>query len=262
MFFDLSPAEVEKRINTESGCLSLLFRSHFPHGKFRCPSCGGTKSWSLNSRNHTIECVCGKQFSLTANNFFHQARIPLSKLFRLLYDVGSGVIKSAGAFARELNISHSSAWRWLQKVSIVVDSCRLIEKTGQIPRETVERVIFKRSDQSLPKPLADGQPDRSLLSKPTSSGPKPFVVRLEHGLEKTETHELIVAAFSMFISTAFQGISAKYAQRYAHHFSFIAKPNPLRFQSLLIGCVNSTPITTNEITNYLSPPVLAVDAFV
>jgi hypothetical protein len=262
MFFDLSPDEVEKRISTESGCLSLLLLARFPDGQFRCSSCNGTKSWSLNSREHTIQCACGKQFSLTANTFFHQAHLPLSKLFRLLYDIGSGLIKSAGAFAKDLEISHSTAWRWLHKVSMVVDSCQLIEKTGQIPQDTVERVIFKRSDQSLPKTLADGQWDRSYLSAPKNSGPNPFVVRFEHGLEETKPHELVIAAFTKFVSTAFQGVSAKYAQRYAHHFSFVSKPNPLRFQSLLIGCVNSAPITTNEITNYLSPPMLSVDAFV
>ena len=108
--------ELERRFGTEQACREYLFHLRFPDG-FRCPRCGGDKSWPLQSGR--IQCAgCGYQLSATSGTVFQDSRTPLTVWFRAMWWLTSqknGV--SAIALQRVLGWgSYQTAWTCLHKL--------------------------------------------------------------------------------------------------------------------------------------------------
>jgi len=107
-------AEFEARFSTEPACREYLVRLRWPDG-FRCPRCGGQKSW----RGVLLQCTgCGYQTSVTAGTIFQDTRKPLTIWFRAMWAVTSQKNgASAKGVQRVLGLgSYDTAWTWLHKL--------------------------------------------------------------------------------------------------------------------------------------------------
>src|SRR5882672_2684492 len=108
--------EFEARFSSEAACREYLFQLRWPDG-FRCPRCGGAKSWPLGSV--LLECGnCGHQTSVTAGTIFQDTRKPLALWFRMMWWVTSQKNgASALGLQRALGLgSYKTAWTWLHKL--------------------------------------------------------------------------------------------------------------------------------------------------
>ncbi|HEY6291502.1 MAG TPA: IS1595 family transposase, partial [Terriglobia bacterium] len=109
-------AELEARFTSEQACRAYLFQLRWPDG-FRCPRCGGAKSWPLGSVWwRCASCRC--EVSVTAGTIFQDTHTPLTLWFRAMWWVTAqknGV--SALGLQRVLGLgSYQTAWAWLHKL--------------------------------------------------------------------------------------------------------------------------------------------------
>ena len=108
--------EFEARFGSEEACREYLFRLRWPDG-FRCPGCGGGKSWPL--RKVLLQCAaCGRQSSVTAGTIFQDTRTPLPLWFRAMWWVTTQKNgASALGLQRVLGLNrYETAWTWLHKL--------------------------------------------------------------------------------------------------------------------------------------------------
>ena len=108
--------ELEQRFSAEAACRQYLFALRWPEG-FRCPACGGTKRWAMQS--HLWLCAdCRHQTSVTAGTIFQDSHLPLTTWFRAMWHLTSqknGV--SALGLQRVLGLgSYKTAWALLHKL--------------------------------------------------------------------------------------------------------------------------------------------------
>jgi transposase-like protein len=97
-------------------CLQTLFSARGPDG-FVCPRCGHNKSWD-HKRRPLLECTkCGHQTSLLAGTLFHGTKLPLHKLFKLVYLL---VAEKSGtnvcALSRQTGVCYDTALLWVRKI--------------------------------------------------------------------------------------------------------------------------------------------------
>ena len=108
--------EFDARFSTEDACRAYLAQLRWPDG-FRCPNCGGAKSWPV--RSWLFECAeCGRQSSVTAGTIFQDIRTPLPVWFRAMWYVASQKTgTSALGLQQVLGFgSYKTAWTWLHKL--------------------------------------------------------------------------------------------------------------------------------------------------
>lgn len=102
--------EFMTRYGTSEQCEQVLFAWRWPQG-FICPECGHSGHCALKSRR-LFQCkACARQTSVTAGTVFAGSKLPLSVWFlamHLITQAKNGI--SALALARQLGISHNSAW--------------------------------------------------------------------------------------------------------------------------------------------------------
>jgi len=109
-------AEFEARFSSEGACREFLVRLRWPDG-FRCPRCGGQKTWPLSEI--LLQCSgCSYQSSVTAGTIFQDTRKPLTLWFRAMWAVTSQKNgASAIGLQRVLGLgSYKTAWTWLHKL--------------------------------------------------------------------------------------------------------------------------------------------------
>jgi transposase-like protein len=107
--------ELEANFSTEENCRAYLARLRWPEG-FRCPRCGGGKTWPVRM---LLECAgCGCQTSVTAGTIFQDTRTPLAVWFRAMWWVTTQKNgASALGLQRVLGLrSYETAWTWLHKL--------------------------------------------------------------------------------------------------------------------------------------------------
>lgn len=100
---------------TDEACRSTLFHARWPRG-FVCPACSHTQTRELPGYN-VHECLaCGHQASVTAGTLLHATKLPLHKLFLLLYLL---VAEKDGANAKQLmrqvGVNYKTARLWTLK---------------------------------------------------------------------------------------------------------------------------------------------------
>lgn len=108
--------ELEHRFGNEEQCREYLVALRWPEG-FKCPVCGGTKSWGMG--NGLRLCgQCRKQVSVLAGTIFQDTHLPLTTWFRAMWYVTNqktGV--SALGLQRVLGLgSYRTAWAMLHKL--------------------------------------------------------------------------------------------------------------------------------------------------
>jgi transposase-like protein len=109
-------AEFEVRFSSEAACREYLVRLRWPGG-FRCPRCGGQKTWPLGEL--LLPCsACNYQSSVTAGTIFQDTRKPLTLWFRAMWALTSQKNgASAIGLQRVLGLgSYKTAWTWLHKL--------------------------------------------------------------------------------------------------------------------------------------------------
>ena len=117
--FPRSLNEFQKRFPDDAACAAYLAAKRWPDG-FRCPRCGGTKSWQLPSREVlTFLCAgCRKEISVTAGTIMHRSHLPLTIWFWAAYLMAThsnGI--SALQLQNELGLgSYKSAWLLAMKL--------------------------------------------------------------------------------------------------------------------------------------------------
>lgn len=109
-------SELEAWFPDDEACRDYLWQLRWPDG-FRCPACGGSRSWPVRSAR-LMECAaCGHQASLTAGTIFQGTKTPLTVWFRaawLMTSQKNGV--SAAALQQQLGLgSYQTAWAWMHK---------------------------------------------------------------------------------------------------------------------------------------------------
>jgi transposase-like protein len=108
--------EFDDLYHSEEACIQALVDARWPGG-FVCPRCEETHCWESESRL-LFECVsCGYQASPTAGTMFHAAKLPLRKIFRLIYLV---VAEKSGtnicALSRQAGVAYRTALLWARKI--------------------------------------------------------------------------------------------------------------------------------------------------
>jgi transposase-like protein/Zn ribbon nucleic-acid-binding protein len=104
--------EFEQRFGDEAACAQYLVAARWSNG-FVCPGCSAKKTWRLETKPWTYECVrCGRQTSVTAGTIMHRSKLPLTIWFWAAYVMAtqpSGI--SALQLQRELGLgSYKTAW--------------------------------------------------------------------------------------------------------------------------------------------------------
>ena len=107
--------ELEERFSDEAKCRDYLFALRWPQG-FICPVCG---AGGLAIRRNLRRCVsCGRETSVMAGTIFQDSKLPLTVLFRAMWQVTSqknGV--SALGLQRVLGLgNYKTAWALLHKL--------------------------------------------------------------------------------------------------------------------------------------------------
>jgi predicted RNA-binding Zn-ribbon protein involved in translation (DUF1610 family) len=119
--FPGSLSEFQQRFPDDAACAAYLARKRWPDG-FRCPRCGGEKSWRAPSRKVlTFICAkCRKETSATAGTILHRSHLPLTVWFWaafLMATHSNGM--SALQLQSELGLgSYKSAWLLAMKLRI------------------------------------------------------------------------------------------------------------------------------------------------
>ena len=152
--------EFEARFASEQDCREYLFRLRWPDG-FRCPGCGGGKSWPL--RRGLLQCAaCGRQTSVTAGTIFQDTRSPLALWFRAMWWVTTQKNgASALGLQRVLGLNrYETAWTWLHKMrrAMVRPGRDLLAGRVEVLhascRRTLRASCRTRTSSTLPEGLA------------------------------------------------------------------------------------------------------------
>ena len=106
----------QRKFGTEKACQKRLFSMKWPEG-YRCPRCGCTTNYNVESRGLYQCTVCKHQASLTAGTVMHKTRTPLVKWFWAIYLLSTDKRgHSALALSRKLDIGIKCAWTMQHKI--------------------------------------------------------------------------------------------------------------------------------------------------
>lgn len=114
--FPRTLVEFEDVFTNEDACRGYLSRLRWPDG-FRCPRCGGSRSWVTKRNLHHCE-ACGLQTSVLAGTIFQDTKQPLRLWFLAIWHVTNQKYgANALGLQRVLGFgSYHTAWNWLHKL--------------------------------------------------------------------------------------------------------------------------------------------------
>ena len=143
--------EFDERYLDESQCRQALVSARWPKG-FVCRKCRHPNGFQLHTRP-LIECArCHAQHSVTAGTLFHNSKLPLRTLFKMLYLL---VAEKSGtnmsALARQVGVNYSTAMLWARKARTAMGRRERSKLSGTVEVD----------ECSLGGP-AEGHPGRSL----------------------------------------------------------------------------------------------------
>ncbi len=147
--------EFQVRFPSDAACAAYLAAKRWPDG-FRCPHCGGAKSWQLLSRKvPTFLCAgCRKETSVTAGTILHRSHLPLTVWFWaafLMATHSNGM--SALQLQSELGLgSYKTAWLLAMKLRVAMVAPGRSPLTGLVEADETEICLRTKDD-----PPAGGQ---------------------------------------------------------------------------------------------------------
>jgi transposase-like protein len=138
-------ADFNGMYGTDEACRRALMRARWPNG-FVCPRCGHDRCYELAGRVE-VECAgCSRHTSPLVGTLLESAKLPLSRLFLLLYLI---VAEKDGAnckqLARQAGVNYNTARLWKLKVSDML-ICR--DKDGLTGRVEIDETITGASDET------------------------------------------------------------------------------------------------------------------
>jgi transposase-like protein len=114
--FPTTLPEFERRFADEVACTNYLRSVKWPEG-FRCPKCGGGRSYWVCQRGREQCATCRHQTSVTSGTMFHKTQTPLKLWFRAIFEFVSAKHGcSALHLSRILGLNYETAWTWLHKI--------------------------------------------------------------------------------------------------------------------------------------------------
>lgn len=152
--FPTSLAAFVARFPDDESCEAVLRRWKYGDTHFRCPTCGGMKSWWLPSKL-LDECrSCHRHVSLTAGTVLHGTRKGLRRWFLAIYlFVSSKQGVSALELQRELGLgSYQTAWVWLHKLRRAIGARERTKLSGNV--EADETWQGGKGDERPGRPVA------------------------------------------------------------------------------------------------------------
>lgn len=160
---------------TDDACREALFGARWPRG-FTCPVCSHDKGWKLPGYA-VIECQsCGYQASATAGTLLHGTKLPLSKLFLLLYLI---VAEKDGAnccqIERQLGVNYKTARLWTLKFREMLLSRDKNKLGGSV--EADETIVGGSDGTSMGRRLGENR--NYVLILVEDKGPRCGWLRLE-----------------------------------------------------------------------------------
>lgn len=265
-------SKFEEKFKTESDCIEFLRELRWPGGQFCCPSCDGRKAINLTKRR-LMQCTsCRRQTSVTAGSIFHGRRVPLLKLFRIIWELATGQLKSAQQLALELEMRYSTVWMWLHKARsvVTVDAKQSIV----IHWSLFERVLYRRSLESaavFPESTAElpeSSAELSEASREQAAGVErrddqakdfacPTVSFSGEPLAIDQNLLRASGAACEFISGIFGGISRKYLQQYLAQYALFVRRKK-SFIGMLRRCQGCAPMNRKTLRQFCSAEILTV----
>ncbi len=235
----------EFNFKTEAECLNFLAELRWPGGKFRCPACNGCKGSNLSKRA-VIQCSdCKKQTSITSGSIFHGSRISILKLFKLIWELGTGFFVSTAKAAREYELPYSTVWVWTQKFrKVIMEAAIDTHALLQVPWEELKQVLFRPSSEIY-------------------AGKQKKEDQIQEGEKKPafpESNRFAIFQAQRFISSIFHGVSRKYSQIYVTVPCLPSERAEESFVLLLKRLISRGRISLTEILAYTSPDLLSIPA--
>jgi DNA-binding CsgD family transcriptional regulator len=189
----------------------------------------------------------------------------LLKLFRIIWELATGQLKSAQQLALELDMRYSTVWTWLHKVRsvVTVDSKRSIVSHCFL----FERVLYRRSLESsaeLPEsgaefPEASGE--QAAGHERSDEQAIDFVCpNVSFSVEPLANEQNLLrvsGAACEFISGIFGGISRKYLQQYLAQYALFVRRKK-SFIGMLRRCQRCAPMTRKTLRQFCSAEILMV----
>lgn len=152
MFQSLTIFDFQKRFPDDHSCWNYLVELRWKDG-FVCPQCGNTK-YCRGDRAHDRQCTkCNHKVSPTSGTLFHGIKIPMLKVFYMLYYLSTnkqGI--SSTELSRKLGLRQKTCWLFKQKAMRAMKSSGKSKLGGKVEvDETVvggqEEGVFGRKNK-------------------------------------------------------------------------------------------------------------------
>lgn len=113
---ELNLLEFQRKFGTEEACEKYLFKKRWPDG-FKCPKCGHSEYYDIDTRK-LYECKkCAHQTSVTAGTVMHKSKLDLTVWFWAIYLVSNDKRgRSALSISQIFDLNYRTAWRLLHKI--------------------------------------------------------------------------------------------------------------------------------------------------
>ncbi len=124
--------EFTDRFKDDKACLSYLAEVKWADG-YQCKKCGHTK-FTIRKKNFARDCNrCHHIESPTANTMFHRVRFGIRKAFMIAFEMTASTKGlSASQVAKRYSISRTTAWTYMHKIRIAMQSSGKYPMKGRV----------------------------------------------------------------------------------------------------------------------------------
>jgi transposase-like protein/transcription elongation factor Elf1 len=134
------------RFKTDDDCIAYLAYNKWGNG-FACPSCGHKECWE-GQKAYTMVCKsCRFIESASSNTLFHKVKFGLKKAFYIAFEMStSSKSVSANAMAERLGVQYNTAWLFMRKVRVAMESSEQHPLTGNV---TVDEFVIGGYEEGM-----------------------------------------------------------------------------------------------------------------
>lgn len=124
--------EFTDRFKDDKACLAYLAEVKWADG-YQCKKCGHTK-FTIRKKNLARDCNrCHHIESPTANTMFHRVRFGIRKAFMIAFEMTASTKGlSASQVAKRYSISRTTAWTYMHKIRIAMQSSGKYPMKGKV----------------------------------------------------------------------------------------------------------------------------------
>ncbi len=124
--------EFTDRFKDDKACLAYLAEVKWADG-YQCKNCGHTK-YTVRKKNLARDCNrCHHIESPTANTLFHRVRFGIRKAFMIAFEMTTSTKGlSASQVAKRYSISRTTAWTYMHKIRIAMQSSGKYPMKGKV----------------------------------------------------------------------------------------------------------------------------------